>query len=306
MRQIRNDFAVFSNVLRAFGVKTDHCKGNLLAFVIYKVLWPYDYYLIREGKSRVFPEFIPDWMLHDADNNEEFKTVECLKDLLDYDVCKIFMGSSRSVLLAHCEHHILTDSSERIRDYIATDNDFIFGELLLSNDASTISSLISGIEIDYVLYFIRNFQKIRPLDEDKIIEALPRMDKGVMEKGILAEIKRLLSQSKDKVRIYVFTALALLKLGYRSGEDDAEKLFDWFCDGITENVKERLEMLEENFIHELCTYEDLKFFVENLSYESLNTLQNISAPQESKLERIYKMSHTELFKRTSEKEKIIT
>ena len=308
LRQIRNDYAVFFNVLTASGVKTDHCKGNLLAFVIYKVLCPYDYYLIREGKSRVFPEFIPDWMLHDADNNEEFKTVECLKDLLDYDVCKNFMGSSRSVLLAHCEHHILTDSSERIRDYIATDNDFIFGELLLSHDASTIPFLISGIEIDYVLYFIRNFQKINSDNEAKIIEALPRLDKGVMEKGILAEIKRLLSQSEDKVRIYVFTALAILKLGYRSSEDDAEKLFDWFCEGDAENgiLNERLRLLEENVEHELCNDEDLKFFVENLSYDSLSDIHFISAKQTKKLERIYNMSHTELFKRTSEKEKIIT
>ena len=119
------------------------------------------------------------------------------------------------------------------------------------------------------------------------------------------KIKSNLSQSEDKVRIYVFTALAFLKLGYSSREDDAEKLFDWFCDVGTEDgiLKERLQLLEEAVENGLCNYEDLKFFVKNLSDVSLSDIHLISANQTTTLERIYKLSHHELFKRANERER---
>ncbi len=247
LRQIRNDYAVFFDVLKASGVKTDHCKGNLLAFVMYKVLCPYDYYLIREGKSRVFPEFISGGMLHDADNNEDFKTVECFKGLLTYDVCIKFMGYSRLALLEYCENHIISGLPERRRDYIARDDDFIWGEVLLSYE--NISSYINDIEVEFVMYLIRSFDKISSEQAKTFISALPMVDRAI-EKSALDEIKPFLSKNKDKVTIYVFAALAFLKILDKNIVRE-NHLFDWFLDAPGENnedLKQRTKNLEDKIL----------------------------------------------------------
>lgn len=273
--QIKNDYILFLYIMTSSGINMNKCKGILLCFVIYKVLWPQDYHLIRNDKSFVFPEWrVPDEKMwkerngNDTNPHQEYEAIKCLKDIIaNNSICLKFLGYSHEEQVEYFNKMLPKTSIEDRKLLISADDEFIFGTVLLNQEEA--NKYILNIENDFLIYLIHNYdQYSNQYDFNRFLNLLCKSEMETISKFFVEEIIQLLQTSLDRVNLFVFVTCFFLKLGYTHSDDESKNIFGWLIEIDNGLIRERLKLLNE-----LCDEKELDIVFSGFSGQELRLLQ---------------------------------
>lgn len=240
LKHIKNEYRLLKKLSEESGIVIENCQGCLLAFIIYKVLLPKDYNLIRSGKSFVFPEWDDfKWLKYSGD---EKNAIENLKPLLQNKNCLKFLGYSKEERIKYYSSVLAGKDIVQKRSLLNCDDDFICGEILCGNENEP---MINDAQDDWIKYFIRHRagSHYNETHYEKFVKMLVKscnaLDNDTMEE-LMSGVTFDLPQEKQS-DVYAFAAVCLLKGGYTNQGD-----LDWFYTTEDENLKLRIRNVTDD------------------------------------------------------------
>lgn len=163
VNQIKNEYYVFELIEKNKVQDTEKNldskdKAKILAFVIYKVMLPKDYYLIRKMESVFFP------IINEEQVKSQMKTNYCYEmayklwesGFLRND-CMKYIGYSQKEILEWYHCILSAGDSVRKKEVLENDEEFLCRKLC-ENAGDEIISYISGIEDIFMQYLLSDFQ----------------------------------------------------------------------------------------------------------------------------------------------------
>lgn len=279
LKQIKNDYTLFSSIADATGVAIDRCQGVLLGFIIYKVLWPQDYHLIRSGKSLVFPKWIDnkieinkEWKRRYGDASiihDEYEAIKEMKDILTNGTCLKFIGYSKEDRISYYKDTLTNASTDQKRELLLHDDDFICGSILFESP-NDIKTYISGLENEFILYLVRFYSDYsQQYDFEKFIENLTDTGTKIVSAAFVSEVENALKDTGDEVGVYIFAVRCFLKLGYCMSGSDTANAYGWFYHSNSSILKQRMQSISGEF-----TDNDYRTLLSNFSMLELIDLKN--------------------------------
>lgn len=259
LNQIKNDYNLFSSIAKETGVAIENCKGILLGFVIYKVLWPQDYHLIRSGKSLVFPKWEDDKDKIDKEvesrngnikiTHKEYDAIKEIKNLLTNNVCLKFIGYSKKELCSYYKDTLKSNSVDKKKELLSNDDDFICGVILFDSSDSEISMYINGLENEFILYLVRFYYSdcFQKYNFEKFIDNLTNIRNDMVSAAFVSEVENELNKlnnAGDAVEAYIFVVRCFLKLGYHVSDSTDKNAYRWFYHSDSDILKERMKLLD--------------------------------------------------------------
>lgn len=285
LKHIGNEYSLYYSIADKSGISIEKHKGILLGFVIYKVLWPQDYHLIRSGKSFVFPHWEEPtaykWSERHGNNDphKEYRTIEALKDILTNKICLKLMGYSDTERKEYYENILKQKNLNEKKNLLEIDDEFICGKILFDEKANDIDikECIKEIEDDIILYLIRYYKYYaKEASEEQqngaseepantirysfheFVKKLKEVDKSkadnfkVSEKFI-DQITQALHDAGDSADIYAFAVLCFLNRGYSKCDGDNANVYQWLYTEKMTILEQRIaamykiEMIRNNF-----------------------------------------------------------
>lgn len=223
-------------------VQVSICEKNdiqLLSFIIYKVLVPDDYNLIREGQSALF------YGITQSKQNNKNNTLQVLlnfqgKEYLSKTKCLRFIGYSTNERKNYCRDILLDDCVELKIDLLRddmNDEEHLCNEIF-DSDLNKRKSYIANIEDAFMLYFlsIKTDQEIIK----EFINLVEKADYNVNDE-LVSYLKKDFLKFSSKISEYVLKYF--IRRGYKN--------FEWLKEHIEKNQTECLEILEQVNVDDL-------------------------------------------------------
>lgn len=271
LKQIKNDYMLFSSIAKSTGIIIEKCQGILLGFIIYKVLWPQDYNLIRCKKSFVFPwKDVDDDMWKKRNNDQtkdphkEYNAIQALKDILTNKVCLKFIGYSIDECIYFYKETLKNSTIDKKEDLLSCDDDFICGRILF-DFTDNIQNYVKYVEDDFLLYLIRYYsQYSQKYSFDVFIEKMVVAEGHVISSDFVSKVENALKFEKNRVDLYIFTVRYFLKREYHISNSSDNNAFGWLYDTDRAILKQRINKLAPLINDEECDYIFSKFSKDQL------------------------------------------
>lgn len=160
LNQMCNEYSIISEIVTGNLDKSSDFelisseKAKLLAFVIYKLLLPEDYYEIRTGKSVIFPVTDTSKLKNKKNQDKRYRFIDDLqsKGFLMPD-CMKFLGYSKSEKIDFCRNALKSDDISYKRKLLLLDNEFVYGNIY-QNYPEDQKVFVNGIQDLFMLYFL--------------------------------------------------------------------------------------------------------------------------------------------------------
>ncbi len=285
LNQIKNDYGLFSSIIKESKINVINKEGALLAFVMYKVLCPGDYHLIACHKSAFFPTprnvTIDDWLDRGCSiqNHAAVKILAENEPILLTPFCLKFIGYSKKEQKQAYKYDMLNSSRKRKLQIIKDDEDFICGEIIIEEtDKDNIKKMICDTQNELLIYFLSNFSKVN----NRLWLFLENLtvDESALENQFLADLKKELHNCNES-NAYAMCLCFFLNRGY--GE------FNWFFSNDKSTMKSRIIELSKinhydfSIIFEKCAPAELELYASFLHNEA-KLKESISAIFKNKID----------------------
>lgn len=201
-------------------------KAELLAFTIYKVLLPMDYYMIREGKSVFFPNF----KMNDIKTKRDERYIHILDMALAGYLspqCMRYIGYSQDDIFKLYHSILKSSDNEYKRHIIETDSDFICGRIYKNEELRKKISLV-GLE-DLFMFYLITAPEIYVDVIESFIETLPKHDGNEYsnyERKLQLQFGDSEDINKDKLILEYFVKREFTE-------------FDWLTEIIRDNMQRK-------------------------------------------------------------------
>lgn len=246
LNQIKNDYLLFYSIQRKQNTHFGE-YARLLAFVMYKVLCPSDYHLIRSNKSFFFPLQIPfeesEWIARGG-KTENYQVAKKLTEvpvpLLDVS-CLKFVGYSKEERKKILREALLNDEAKRKKLIIQTDTLLCIEVLKNEHESDIVEKMIRNIEDEIVLNCLEYFQIL----SDNIKTHLLNSQNKHTTPGFIEKLEAVLLQQfntlplDSKKSLYVFVVCYCVNMEYTISE------LRWFYSIDFELMNECLKILKD-------------------------------------------------------------
>lgn len=220
LNHIKNDFTVFKDI----ELKKDSSftsEASLLAFVIYKVLCPGDYHLIRSNRSLFLPTLVTpirdyEWTERGGvfDNyHVAYMLATTSKPLLIAD-CLKFVGYSRAEQKKVYEE-ILAKGPDQIKKALLNSETSICNEIILeslSKAGDDFKKIIHGIDDEVALVIIKFFSDTQPEQRQRFVDINERSKEGDFVPKMTSLLQSYISNIKGIIEKINFSHLHIMEV----------------------------------------------------------------------------------------------